>query len=271
MPRRFLAVFPALLLLLVPACQQVEQAGKDEAEMRGIFEEARKLDAAGRHHDALVCYETILGRHPEWMSTRLNAAMAAYDAGEYGKSAGHFEVLHRFGPTDWFVIRKLIQCYERLGQKEKVDEFRKKITDLRNAKDGSPLLKSYQGFSRDYLPVGSMHLIGYEFFEPAKHGRLWLFRLEDYHRNPLSTFLLHSSPFHNSENRRLFYLVEGCPGWMRLWYVGIEGRDYEWARNRVLEILQGKHAPLLVKPLPPETEVFEVPEAGKPGEPAKGG
>jgi tetratricopeptide (TPR) repeat protein len=227
--------------------------------MRALFAEARTLDAAGKHHEALVRYETILGRHPNWMSTRLNAAMAAYDSGQYEKATGHFELIHKYGPNDWFIVRKLIQCYERLGRDQKVAEFRKKLTDLRNRKDGSPLLNSFQGFTRDYIPVGTMHLIGYEFFEPQKHGRFWLFKLEDHHRTPLSIFLVHSSPFHNSNGQRLFYVTEACPGWMRVWYVGAEGRSYEWSRTCVTEILQSKRSPLIVKPVPLDLKVLQVP------------
>ena len=255
-PRFRLAAF-GILLLLLPGCE--EKTGPDEEEMRAIFEEARKLDSEGRHHEAMVRYETILARHPDWMSTRLNAAMAAYDSGQYDKALGHFELLYKFAPTDWFIMRKLIQCYERLERKDKVEELRGKLAALRARGDGSPLLKSYQGFTRDYLPVGTGHLIGYEFFEPQRHGRLWLFRLEDRHRKPLTAFLLESSPFHGSDGRRIFYLTEACPGWLRLWYAGPEGREYEWARQRVLEVLQGRHAPLVVKPLPQDVQAFEIP------------
>ena len=248
------------LVLGLWGCQQ-ERPGPDETEMRKVFDEARKLDADGRHHEAMVRYETILARHPDWVTTRLNAAMAAYDSGQYEKAAGHFEILHKYGPTDWFIVRKLIQCYERLERKDKVAAYRQKLTDLRARQDGSPLLKRYQGFSRDYLPVGAMHLIGYEFFEPQQHGRLWLFRLEDHHRKPVTTFLLESAPFHNQEGRRLFYLTEACPGWLRVWYVGPQGREYDWARERVMEILQGRHAPVVVKPLPQDLDVLELPGA----------
>jgi tetratricopeptide (TPR) repeat protein len=252
-------VIAALALLVPPGCEP-EKPGADEEEMRALFEVARQLDSEGRHHEALVRYETILGKHPTWMSTRLNAAMAAYDSGQYQKAIGHFELIHKYGPTDWFIVRKLIQCYERVGRDDKVDEFRKKLTDLRNRQDGSPLLKSYQGFTRDYIPVGAaMHLIGYEFFEPEKHGQFWLFKLEDMHRTPLSIFVIHSSPFHNGSGQRLFYLTEACPGWMRVWYVGPEGRNYDWARKRVTEVLQSKQAPLLVKPVPLDLDLLNVP------------
>jgi tetratricopeptide (TPR) repeat protein len=253
-------IFLAALALLAPTGCEPEKPGADEEAMRALFEEARKLDSEGRHHEALVRYETILGKHPTWMSTRLNAAMAAYDSGQYQKAIGHFELIHKYGPTDWFIVRKLIQCYERVGREDKVDEFRKKLTELRNRQDGSPLLKSYQGFTRDYIPVGTtMHLIGYEFFEPDKHGQFWLFKLEDLHRTPLSIFVIHSSPFHNGSGQRLFYLTEACPGWMRVWYVGPEGRNYDWARKQVTEILQSKHAPLMVKPVPLDLDLLNVP------------
>jgi len=257
-------------LLLLSGCQE-EEAGDDELEMRALFAEARKLDEQGKHHEALVRYETILGRHPNWMSTRLNAGMAAYDSGQYEKAAGHFELIHKYGPNDWYIVRKLIQCYERLRRDDKVAVFRKKLTDLRNKKDGSPLLKSFHGFSRDYIPVGTMHLIGYEFFEPKKHGRFWLFKLEDHHRKPLSIFLIHSTPFHNGKGQRLFYLTEACPGWMRTWYVGPEGRSYEWSRKRVTEILESKHKPLMVKPLPLDLEVLDVPGGTSPQGPPRPG
>lgn len=97
------------LLLWTSGCE--EGAGVDPRErqaMQAIFDEARRLDEAGRYHEALVRYETILARHPNYASTRLNAAMAAYDSGQYEKAAAHFEVLRKAGPRDWFVIRKLI-------------------------------------------------------------------------------------------------------------------------------------------------------------------
>src|SRR5687767_457579 len=104
---------------------------KERAELERIFAEARRLDEQGRYHEALVRYETILAYHPEYMSTRVNAAMAAYDSGQYQKAADHFEVLHKYSPSDWFVIRKLIQCNERLNKNEAVDAYKKKLEGLR--------------------------------------------------------------------------------------------------------------------------------------------
>jgi tetratricopeptide (TPR) repeat protein len=235
---------------------------RERAAMQAIFEEARRLDDQGRYHEALVRYETILARHPEFMSTRLNAAMAAYDSGQYQKAADHFEVLHKYGPGDWFVIRKLIQCYERLEKPETVELYRKKLERLRQQKEGSIVLKRYQGLTRDYIPVGSMHLIGYEFFEPAKHGRLWFFRLEDRQRAPVSAFLLAATPYHDNSGKRLFSLTEATNGWLRIWHVGAEGRDYAWTRDVVLDCLHGKRQPLVTKPLPPDYEALAAPDAG---------
>src|SRR5471032_1155041 len=169
-----------LALAMLTGCKELESVDpRERAELEVVFADARKYDDAGQYHEALVRYETILGHHPEFMSTRLNAAMAAYDAGEYQKANDHFEVLHKYGPNDWFVVRKLIQCNERLGHTEKIDEYRHTLEALRQQKGGSVALKRYEGLTRDYIPVGTMHLIGYEFFEPKKHGRLWFFKLED--------------------------------------------------------------------------------------------
>lgn len=253
-----------LALAAIPGCQ--EGAGLDlreRAEMEQIFADARKFDDAGRFHEALVRYETILARHPDYMSTRLNAAMSAYDAGEYQKANDHFEVLHKYGSNDWFVIRKLIQCNERLNQTEKVEAYRKKLDELRAQKGGSAVLKRYEGLTRDYIPVGSMHLIGYEFFEPKKHGRLWFFKLEDKNKSQVSAFLLEATPFFNNDGKRLFCLTEASFGWLRIWHVGVEGRDYKWARDFVLDCLQGKRTPLVTKPLPPEYEAIAAPAIAK--------
>jgi len=258
------------LLLYAVGCE--EGGGLDPREraaMQVVFDEARRLDEAGRYHEALVRYETILARHPEFMSTRLNAAMAAYDSGQYQKSADHFEVLHKCGPGDWFVIRKLIQCYERLGNKEQVELFRRKLEQLRHLKEGSLVLKRYEGLTRDYIPLGTMHLIGYEFFEPKKHGKLWFFRLEDRSKASVSAFLLQATPFHSNEGQRLFCLSEAANGWLRIWYMGPEGRDYKWTREVVLDCLHGKRTPLVTKPLPPDYEALAAPDSGKTGPPEK--
>lgn len=261
----------ALALFVAPACDEGRGLDpRERAAMQAIFEEARQLDNAGRYHEALVRYETILARHPEFVSTRLNAAMAAYDSGQYQKSADHFEVLHKYGPGDWFVIRKLIQCYERLANNEKVELYRKKLERLRQQKDGSVVLKRYEGLTRDYIPIGSMHLIGYEFFEPKKHGRLWFFRLEDRNKTPVSAFLLQATPYHDNSGQRLFCLTEASNGWMRIWHVGTEGRDYKWTRDVVLDCLHGKRAPLVTKPLPPDYEALAAPDAARPEPPEKG-
>ena len=236
---------------------------RERAELQEIFEDARKFDDAGRFHEALVRYETILARHPEYMSTRLNAAMAAYDSGQYQKSNDHFEVLHKVGPNDWFVIRKLIQCNERLGIPETVAIYRKKLDRLREQKDGSLVLKRYEGLTRDYIPVGTMHLIGYEFFEARKHGRLWFFKLEDKSKSTVSSFLLQATPFHDNNGKRLFSLSESSSGWLRVWNVGVDGRDYAWTRDYVLACLQGKHQPLVTRPLPPEYEALAAPDASR--------
>ncbi|MGD0089626.1 MAG: hypothetical protein ABSE73_06870 [Planctomycetota bacterium] len=258
------------LLLLATGCEEGRDLDPREREaMQAIFAEARRLDESGRYHEALVRYETILARHPEFMSTRLNAAMAAYDSGQYQKSADHFELLHQAGPGDWFVIRKLIQCYERLADKEKVALYRKKLERLRQQKDGSLVLKRYEGLTRDYIPLGTMHLIGYEFFEPKKHGRLWFFRLEDKSKASVSAFLLQATPFHNNAGLRLFCLTEAANGWLRIWHVGAEGRDYNWTRDVVLDCLHGKRTPLVTKPLPPDYEALAAPDAGISGPPEK--
>jgi tetratricopeptide (TPR) repeat protein len=263
----------ALCFLALTGCE--EERGLDpreRAEMQSIFSEARKLDDQGRYHEALVRYESILARHPTFMSTRLNAAMAAYDSGQYAKSRDHFEVLHKYGPGDWFVVRKLIQCSERLGNDEAVKAYRKKLDTLRAQKDGSPTLKKYEGLTRDFIPIGTMHLIGYEFFEPKKHGRLWFFKLEDKGKNQVSAFLLQSTPFFDNDGRRLFSLTEASYGWLKVWHVGTEGRDYKWSRDFVIECLQGKRQPLVVKPLPPEYDALNAPGikevGGSAGDPA---
>ncbi len=257
-----------LALVFVSACGS-ELRGlnlRERAELERMFEDARQLDAKGRFHEALVRYETILATHPEFVSTRLNAAMAAYDSGQYQKSADHFEVLHKAGPKDWFVIRKLIQCYERIGRDEQVRIYRAKLDALRQQKE-SVILKGYEGLTRDYIPMGSMHLIGYEFFEPKKHGRLWLFKLEDKNRETVSTFLLEASAFHDANGRRLFCLSEANKGWMNIWNVSTDGRDYKWVRDVVIECLQGKREPLITKPIPSDYVAIAIPEvAGPPGE-----
>lgn len=269
MIRRSLRCIALLLLLsLFTGCEE-EMRGLDpheRAELERMFEDARQLDAKGRFHEALVRYETILALHPEFVSTRLNAAMAAYDSGQYQKSADHFEVLHKAGPKDWFVIRKLIQCYERIGRDEQVRIYRAKLETLRQQKE-SVILKGYEGLTRDYIPMGSMHLIGYEFFEPKKHGRLWLFKLEDKNRETVSTFLLEATAFHDASGRRLFCLSEANRGWLNIWTVGPEGRDYKWVRDVVIESLQGKREPMMTKPLPSDYVAIAIPEvAGPPGE-----
>ncbi len=195
-----------LALLIFAGCEEEKLKGLnpvERAELEKLFNDARELDEAGRYHEALVRYETILGLHPEFVSTRLNAAMAAYDSGQYQKAADHFEILHKAGPKDWFVIRKLIQCYERLGRDEQVSIYRAKLEKLRQAKN-SVILKSYEGLTRDFIPMGSMHLIGYEFFEPKKHGRLWLFKLEDKNRETVSTFLLEATAVYDANGRMAF-------------------------------------------------------------------
>src|SRR4051794_41086550 len=97
----FAAVLAVLFIL--PGCEEARGLDpRERAELEQIFEQARMLDEMGRYHEALVRYETILARHPEFMSTRLNAAMAAYDSGQYQKANDHFEALHKFRPADWF-------------------------------------------------------------------------------------------------------------------------------------------------------------------------
>jgi len=261
-----------LLFLALSGCEQ--ERGLDpleRAEMQQIFNDARKLDDQGRYHEALVRYEAILTKHPTFMSTRLNAAMAAYDSGQYAKARDHFEVLHKYGPGDWFVVRKLIQCHERLGNDDQVKAYRRKLDALREQKDGSPTLKRYEGLTRDFIPIGTMHLIGYEFFEPRKHGRIWFFKLEDKSKNQVSAFLLQSTPFFDNDGRRLFSLTEASYGWLKVWHVGIEGREYKWTRDLVIECLQGKRQPLAVKPLPPEYDALNAPgvkEVGGSADPA---
>jgi len=250
----------AVVLLVLSGCEEMKNLDpRERAELQRVFAEARTLDEMGRYHEALVRYETILARHPEYMSTRINAAMSAYDSGQYQKACDHFLVLHKVGPSDWFVIRKLIQCNERLERPDDVAKYRAKLETLRQA-TGNVALKHYEGLTRDYIPVGSMHLIGYEFFEPRKHGRLWFFRLEDKNKAPVSAFLLEATPFHDASGRRMFSLVESANGWLRIWHVGIDGRDYKWTRDVVLECLQGKRQPLVTKPLPPDYEALAAPD-----------
>ena len=257
-----------LVLLVLSGCEE-ELRGLDpveRAELEKIFAQARQLDETGRYHEALVRYETILAAHPEFISTRLNAAMSAYDSGQYQKAADHFEALHKAGPKDWFVIRKLIQCYERIGRDEPVRIYRAKLEALRLQKD-SVILKGYEGLTRDYIPMGTMHLIGYEFFEPKKHGRLWLYKLEDKNHAAVSTFLLEATAFHDPAGHRLFCLSEANRGWMNIWNVGPDGRDYKWTRDFVIECLQGKKEPLVTKPLPADYVTIAIPEvAGPPGD-----
>lgn len=257
-----LFAFAAALLFIAMGCDEARGLDpRERAKMQAIFEEGRAYDEAGRYHEALVRYETVLAQHPEFMSTRLNAAMAAYDGGQYDKSRTHFEALHKYHPADWFVIRKLIQCCERLKDKEGSELYRAKLEKLRKQAEGSVLLKKYEGLTRDYIPIGTMHLIGYEFFEPKKHGRLWFFRLEDKNKAPVTAFLLEATPFHDPAGRRLFSLTEATNGWLRIWHVGVEGREYAWTRDVVLDCLHGKRTPLITRPLPADFEALAAPDA----------
>jgi len=263
-PSRVLIIgaFAAVWLFLGTGCEEGRGLDpREKARMQVIFEEGRAYDEAGRYHEALVRYETVLASHPEFLSTRLNAAMAAYDGGEYDKAKTHFEALHKYHPADWFVIRKLIQCCERLNDKEGSDMYRAKLERLRKHAEGSELLKRYEGLTRDYIPIGTMHLIGYEFFEPKKHGRLWFFRLEDRDKSPVTAFLLEATPYHDAEGRRLFSLTEASNGWLRIWYVGAEGREYQWTRDVVLDCLHGKRTPLVTRPLPADYEPIAAPDS----------
>jgi hypothetical protein len=258
--RRAAAGLLASLCLLAGCVEPPpEPRSAEEERLRSLFIEARRLDDEGRHHEALVRYETILARHPEWSSTRLNAAMAAYDSGQYVKAAEHFEFMHQLAPKDWYIIRKIIQCRERLGDRMAVDRWRDLLADMRRRKDGGVILKTHAGFARDYLPVQDMHLIGYEFFDPEQHGRHWLFRLEDRERRPVTTFLVEKSPFTARDQQPIFHVREHSPGWLRVWHVGPEGSDYDWSRALVRECLSGKRLPLAVKPLPGGARPFETP------------
>ena len=262
------ALICAILILLPSGCVE-EMSGlnpREKAELEAIFETARKLDEAGRFHEALVRYETILGRHPEFVSTRLNAAMAAYDSGQYQKAADHFEILHKAGPKDWFILRKLIQCYERLGRDEVVRVYRDKLEAIRQQTSDATLLKQYAGLTRDFIPMGSMHLIGYEFFEPKKHGRLWLFKLEDRNKSTVSTFVLEATAFHDAAGKRIFCLTEANRGWLNVWHIGSEGRDYRWARDFTVDCLLGKREPLATKALPPDYLAVAIPENSAPAD-----
>lgn len=273
MKRLALKLFAVLLgYVFLPGCDErdIPVDPRERYALQQTFNEARQLDAQGRYHEALVRYETILAQRPQYMSTRLNAAMAAYDSGQYGKAADHFEILHKYGPGDWFVIRKLIQCYERTGNRVKVEIYREKLEKLRQNPEASPTLKRYEGLTRDYIPVGSMHLIGYEFFDPKKHGRLWFFKLEDRDKKTVSQFLLQATPYHENDGRRMFTLIESVNGWMKVWHVGPEGRDYVWTRSVVLEVLQGKRQPLVTRPLPPEYEGLAAPSGGRAEDGTKG-
>jgi tetratricopeptide (TPR) repeat protein len=241
--------------LLSSACGRPPQ-NKPDLEVRAIFDEALRLDKEGRHHEALVRYETVLGRHPGFVSTRLNAALAAYDSGQYAKAVEHFNILRVNAPGDWFVLRKLIQCHERLGDEQKVAELRKELRRLRADPQGSLVLKRYKGFTRDFIPVGELRLIGYEFFEPKEHGRLWYFRLEDAQSRRRAAFLLESTPHLSPDGRRVYCLSETAPGYLRVWQVGPEGRAYEWTRAFVVEAIAGKKRPLLERPLPEDADVW---------------
>jgi len=254
-----------IALLCIAGCQDDLRGidPRERIELEKVFEDARMLDSKGRFHEALIRYESILATHPEFVSTRLNAAMAAYDSGQYQKAADHFEVLHKAGPKDWFVIRKLIQCYERIGRDEQVRIYREKLEKLRLQKE-SVILKGYEGLTRDYIPMGTMHLIGYEFFEPKKHGRLWLFKLEDKNHATVSTFLIEASAFHDATGRRLFCISEANRGWMNIWHVGADGRDYSWARDFVIQCLQGKREPLMTKSLPADYVAIAIPQVSNP-------
>jgi len=249
-----------------------------EVELRKIFAEARGLDENRRFHEAFVRYETILAQHPEWASTRLNAAMSAFDSGQYEKAVTHFNILHLSAPREAFLIRKLIQCYERLEQKDKAEEYRVKLMALRGSAGPTEAVKTHQGFTRDYLPIGNEHhLLIYEFFEPAWHGKYWYFKVEQFNGVTATEFQLESSPFFLNDGRRIFYLTEYCNGWLRVWYVGpvpfdvlppppepppgrpLRERDFRWARQRVVEVLEGKQVPLAIKPLGPGVTIFDVP------------
>ena len=56
------------LLIFFSGCEEGSGVDpRERAELQALFDEARKLDDEGRYHEALVRYETILARHPEFV------------------------------------------------------------------------------------------------------------------------------------------------------------------------------------------------------------
>ena len=59
-------------------------------------------------------------------------------------------------------------------------------------------------------------------------------------------------------------LSEANRGWMNIWNVGVDGRDYKWVRETVIECLQGRREPLVTKPLPADYVTIAIPEISGP-------
>jgi tetratricopeptide (TPR) repeat protein len=161
--RRFLLLL-TVLLLMVP----VTQAQEAKIDLEKVFTAANALLEKEKYAEALVEYQKILAVEPDQPGALQNGGMAAFFAGDYKTSLAYYKKLKAEEPNNGFLLTRLVQVYQALGDEKARDAERAEVIALhKSGKDTSTIAKR-SDFCRDQYRLGSHQIRIYEpfVFEP---------------------------------------------------------------------------------------------------------
>lgn len=136
----------------------------------GPLEDARAMDLSGDHAGALAALEAGLAEAPTDAALRYEAGVQAWMAGRHQAAARHWEALVEAHPADWRGWSKLVQVYQRTGDRRSRDRARARLVRL--AVDGKVERAAHV---RDHIELGDVHVMVHEVLAPT--DTLWAFQI----------------------------------------------------------------------------------------------
>lgn len=217
-----------------------------------IFNKAQDLSEQRKYKEALVEYEKCLELSPEDSSSLYNGGLSAYFTKEYNKALKLWSKLKELDPDDWQVRAKLIQTYQAIGDKEKLEAERKQLFELRKTNEE---LQKQKHYCREQLEVNGKDIMVFEDFElKGDRAIRYYFAIigndkdkEEYHIS-LGSYDFTNEAWKRTnkpkEGERLFHLDKYFQENHETYGFFTPEPSYDEVREVVIRILEGKVKPV---------------------------
>jgi tetratricopeptide (TPR) repeat protein len=218
--------------------QTVDPAKIEDFKKR--FAQAVQLEKAGQFKEARIICEGILAEEPKARGSLFLAGQICLGLEDFSQAAVYLERFRILEPKAPEGVILLLQTYQVLKMKEKVEALRKELYQLQA--DRAPGIADMESFGREKMRVSVDSLaIILEFFDYRRAPyRLWeLKQLTTGSKVPRDLAIIYE-PGGETENFKLVEYMIMPDGTYRQaeWIKKMPKPDYETAKARMLAVLQ---------------------------------